>query len=127
MLTVCAKYISEDVHQNGCFKCEILLLISQSVYLFLPVTFRLLSAIFFIRLPLNGDTVVILCRRIYLRVDIGLHLDSCCLSFFLFHIASLMPLVLQSTNLAIVSPSIGSRLKKIADSSRNVSGRKKVN
>ena len=92
---------------------------------FFPVAFRLLSANFFIRLPLNGDTLVILCRRRYLRVDIGLHLDSCCLCFFLFHIASLMPLVLQSTNLATVSPSSGSRLKKIADSSRNVSGKKR--
>ena len=46
------------------------------------LTFRLLSAIFFIRLPLNGDTLVILCRRRYLRVDIGLHLDSCYLCVF---------------------------------------------
>ena len=38
ILTGCAKYMSEDVHQNGCFKCEILLLISLSVYLFLDVS-----------------------------------------------------------------------------------------
>ena len=37
---------------------------AQSVYLFLPVTFQLLSAIFFSRLPLDGDTVFILLRRI---------------------------------------------------------------
>ena len=95
LLTCCAKYMTEDVHQNGCFKCEILLLISQSVYLFLPVTFRLLSAIFFIWLPLNGDTIVILCRRRYLRVDIGLHLDSCCLCFF-FSISHLWCLLFSS-------------------------------
>ena len=36
---------------------------SQSVYLFLLITFRLLSAIVFRRLPLDGETVVILSRR----------------------------------------------------------------
>ena len=66
---------------------------------FLPVTFRLLSAIFF-RLPLDGDTVVILHRcitlvcapqsralggppgdhRRYVRVGIGPHLQSDSLS-----------------------------------------------
>ena len=38
----------------------IFLLVSQSVYPFLLVMFRLLSVIFFIRLPLDGGTVVIL-------------------------------------------------------------------
>ena len=42
------------------------MLISQSVCLFLPMMFRLLSAIFFRQLPLDGDTYVILHRRITL-------------------------------------------------------------
>ena len=50
---------SEDFHKTGWLKLVILLLISQSVYLFLLLTFRLLSAIFFRRLPLDGDMVVI--------------------------------------------------------------------
>ena len=54
---------------------------------------------------------------------------------FLIHIASLMPLVLQSDSLSTysvirlhrmttVSPSSSSYLKKIADSSQNVMGKK---
>ena len=70
--------------------------ISTLVYVFLPVTFRQLSTIFFRRLPLDGEMVVIPRRHItligasrgrapgglsgdhrrYVRVDIGPHLDS---------------------------------------------------
>ena len=35
--------------------------------------------------------------------------------------------VIRQRRMTTVSPSSGSRLKKIADSSRNVTGRKKVN
>ena len=100
-------YMSEDVHQTGWLKCVIVLLISQSVYLF---SYR--------------DIV----QMTTARWRHGSHYTQAYHTWPIptdSHTSTMISRVIRLRRMTTVSPSSCSRLKKIDDSSRNVTGRKR--